>query len=89
MPSSLRAIRPAYRHRDRPPEIQITSREEGDFHEFVLTDNGIGVSPQQRVRIFQMFQRLHAEKNLPGRGIGLAYCKKIVELYAGQIWVNS
>lgn len=78
-----------YGHKDRLPEIYITSSEQGDFHEFVVTDNGIGISPQYRVRIFQMFQRLHSEKNLSGTGIGLAYCKKIVEIYGGHIWVNS
>lgn len=60
-------------------------------HEWVLSvsDNGPGIAKSSTERIFKLFQRLASEAEVPGSGIGLATCKKIVERHGGRIWVDS
>jgi signal transduction histidine kinase len=52
-----------------------------------VSDNGLGVPPQHRKRIFEVFARLHGPE-VPGPGLGLAFCSKIVELHHGRIWIE-
>lgn len=68
---------------------QAADDQQSEQWVFSVCDNGMGISPQQQARIFSLFQRLHARQEIPGDGIGLSICKKIVERHRGQIWVES
>ena len=78
-----------YRDKSRNPIIHIGHVERADIFEFFVKDNGIGIDPQHSHRVFEMFTRLHREDECLGTGIGLAFCKKVVEIYGGKIWVES
>jgi len=72
-----------------PPRIRIDARRLGKLWEFAVQDNGIGIAPEYRQQIFEIFKRLHGHDKYPGTGIGLAVCKKIVQRHGGQITLES
>lgn len=75
---------------DRPARVRVTARTEGSGRVLSVADNGIGVPPEQRERVFQMFKRLHARGKFGGgTGLGLAVCRKIVALHDGRIWLED
>ncbi len=67
------------------PRVRIrTERIDGNVR-VTVSDSGIGIDPEQRDRIFEMFGRVYSEKEYPGTGIGLAIAKKAVSKMGGQI----
>lgn len=78
-----------FRRVDIPPVIRFTAQENGGEWEFACMDNGIGIEPAYRERVFVIFQRLHPRDAYPGTGIGLALCRKIVDFHGGKIWVDD
>lgn len=71
-----------------PPVVNISAEQTGSDYLFTIQDNGAGISPEYHERIFKVFTRLHG-KQIPGTGIGLAICERIVAHYGRRIWVKS
>ena len=78
-----------FRKKDNPPKIEIYVEELEQYFKFMVKDYGIGIEERNREKVFNIFQRLNNMNSYEGTGIGLAKCKKIVELHNGQIWVES
>jgi light-regulated signal transduction histidine kinase (bacteriophytochrome) len=71
------------------PRIHVSVKERDNQWVFSISDNGIGIEPEFKDRVFVIFQRLHSKNKYPGTGMGLAICKKIVERHGGRIWFDS
>ena len=76
-----------YRGNQAQPRIEIGATQEGHEVVFYVRDNGMGIAPEHRERIFNLFSQLNPESD--GSGLGLALVKKIVSIYQGRIWVES
>lgn len=73
----------------RNPKIEIGYEDKGNFDQFYVRDNGIGIDPKYHRRIFEMFQRLREKKDEEGTGLGLAIVDRIVSNHGGKVWVES
>jgi light-regulated signal transduction histidine kinase (bacteriophytochrome) len=77
-----------FREPSRAPRIRVAAARDGAFWSFRVEDNGIGVDPQYFDKVFIIFERLHGH-DVPGTGIGLALCRKIVGRHGSRIWIES
>jgi len=73
---------------ERPPAIHVGAAKRPGEWLVTIRDNGVGVDPEERARIFEIFQRAHPRETHEGTGIGLAICRRIVERHGGRIWVE-
>jgi signal transduction histidine kinase len=79
----------AIKFSDDRPEVRVSAGFDDGFWCFSVTDNGIGMDPNEASEIFEPFHRLHGDGHYPGTGIGLAVCERIVEHHGGRIWAES
>jgi signal transduction histidine kinase len=73
---------------DEPPRVHLSAERDGAMWAIAVRDHGIGFDPKYADRVFAIFERLHG-RDVPGTGIGLAVCKRIVERHGGHIRVRS
>jgi signal transduction histidine kinase len=78
----------AIHHAPNAPVVTVAAEERSDHWRFSVTDNGPGIDPESRDRIFEPFARM-SSSNSSGLGMGLAICRRIVESHGGKIWCES
>jgi PAS domain S-box-containing protein len=78
-----------YSSKARAPQVRVEAERGDSAWLFAVRDNGIGIAPADRERVFAVFQRLHTRDEYPGTGLGLAICKRIVDRHGGRLWVES
>src|SRR5690606_29813345 len=78
-----------FKKKDTSPVIELSAEDRSSHVEFCVRDNGIGIDEADYEKIFFIFQRLNPTEAYEGTGLGLAYCRKIVELHGGKIWIDS
>ncbi len=78
-----------FKKEDSHPIVRIGAEDQGQHWKFYVQDNGTGIDQHLKDKIFQMFQKGHTNSSINGSGIGLANCKKIINLHGGDIWVES
>jgi len=71
------------------PQVKVRYKFNDQKHLITVEDNGIGIEEKYYNTIFEMFKRLNNKEQFEGTGMGLAICKKIVERYNGNIWIES
>lgn len=78
-----------YRREGVAPHVRVQAHARGGLLHLRIIDNGIGIPAASQHVVFNIFKRLHGKGSYSGNGIGLAICRKIVELHGGRIWVES
>lgn len=78
-----------YSRPEQVPVIDISYIEEAGNFQIRFKDNGIGFDEKYLPQMFTLFQRLHARESYEGNGLGLAICRKIVDLHHGSMWAES
>ena len=73
---------------DGPLAIEVGGERRGTEAVLWVRDTGLGIAAEHHETIFHVFQRLHGDE-IPGTGIGLAVCRKVVARHGGRIWVES
>jgi two-component system sensor histidine kinase/response regulator len=83
--NAIRYVKPEIR-----PQVHVSAEVGADsMAVFVVSDNGVGILPEFREKVFTVFERLHNDPSLPGTGIGLSLVKKMVDLSHGKVWIEG
>lgn len=71
------------------PRVTVSATREGDWVRIAVVDEGMGIDPEQREVIWDVFRRLHTHDEIPGTGMGLSICRRIVESWGGRVELES
>jgi len=74
---------------DVTPRVLVWAEPDAGAWRFTVADNGIGIPPEHRQRVFGMFKRLHTRDVYSGTGVGLAIVQKVVQRHGGIIWIED
>jgi signal transduction histidine kinase len=86
---NLRTNAVKFRREGKPARVRVRGAQVGERVSLWVEDQGIGIAPEHRERIFGAFERLHGQETFPGTGIGLAIVKAGVERLDGAIAVED
>jgi PAS domain S-box-containing protein len=78
-----------YRKQETRPVIKISATANNYEYLISVSDNGIGIKEEHLEQVFALFRRLHTIDSIPGTGIGLSTCRRIMQRHSGSIWANS
>jgi len=74
---------------ERKGQVRISGCPEKDKSIYSVQDNGVGIDPGHKEKVFEIFHRLNPEGAIRGEGIGLTIVKRIIDRHGGKIWVDS
>jgi signal transduction histidine kinase len=78
-----------YRSPDRPLQIHISGRVEGQETIYTVADTGLGIAPEHQSKIWELFHRLDPDSEVAGEGLGLTLVRRILDRQNGRVWVES
>lgn len=71
------------------PQVEVTARDAGDVVRFRVQDNGVGFDPRYRDRLFRPLERLHAQSEFEGNGMGLSIVQQILQRHGGDVSIKA
>lgn len=83
------AVKFSSKRPDGKPRIEIGYEKVYEGHQFYVKDNGIGISPDDQPKVFEIFQRVGKIEEFEGSGAGLSIVKRVVDDHGGRIWIES